>query len=271
MHESDSPPSVIVGIDGSPAAIGAALWGVDEAVARDVPLRLVYAIDPREPIHRDADSFAHRLATAESAVRYALVAVEASQQPVKIEIEIVHGDPVATLIRASRSAEMLCVGASRHYNLTRVGSTALALTENARCPVAVLRGYADVVRGSGGWIAVELDQSPMNDEVVERAVDEARLRDAQLQVLTRCQSAEDARDYLDPRLTALIARNPDTDIRPVAVTGSVVDYLDEHISSVKLVVVGTGGNVNLLGDTDCPLLLVRGTSQRQVARATSAE
>ena len=40
---------------------------------------------------------------------------------------------------------------------------------------------------------------------------------------------------------------------------------------LKLVVVGTGGNVNLLGDTDCPLLLVRGTSQRQVARATSAE
>ncbi len=266
MHDLDSPPSVIVGIDGSPAAIGAALWGIAEAVARDIPLRLVYAIDPREPIHRDADSFAHRLATAESAIRYALVAVEASQQPVKIEIEIVHADPVATLIRASRSAAMMCVGASRHHNVTRVGSTAMALTENARCPVAVLRGYADVVRGRGGWIAVALDQSPMNDEVVERAVDEARLRGAQLRVLTKCKSAE-----RDPRLTALIERNPDTDIRPVSVIGGSVNYLNEHISSVKLVVVGIGAGVDLLVDTDCPLLLVPGTSQRELAPTTPAE
>ncbi|MGA8328662.1 MAG: hypothetical protein WB777_05150, partial [Mycobacterium sp.] len=137
------------------------------------------------------------------------------------------------------------------------GSTALALTENARCPVAVLRGYANVVRGSGGWIAVEVDQSPMNDEVVERAVDEARLRGAQLRVLTRGPSTAG-----DPRLTTLMRHNPDTDIRTVSVGGNIVGYLNEQISSVKLVVVGIGGSVNLLSDTDCPLLLVRGTAQR---------
>ena len=115
MHDFDSPPSVIVGIDGSSAAVGAALWGIDEAVSRDIPLRLIYAIDPREAIHRDADSFAHRLATAEIAVRCAFMAVEASPEPVKIDIEIVHADPVATLVRASRSAAMLCVGASRDH------------------------------------------------------------------------------------------------------------------------------------------------------------
>ena len=104
MQSVETPPSVVVGIDGSEAAVRAALWGVDEAVARDIPLRLVYAIDPRESIHRDADSFAHRLATAEIAVRYAMMAVEASEQMVKIEIEIVHDDPVAALTRASRSA-----------------------------------------------------------------------------------------------------------------------------------------------------------------------
>ena len=37
--------SVVVGIDGSRAAVDAALWAVDEAVSRDIPLRLVYAID----------------------------------------------------------------------------------------------------------------------------------------------------------------------------------------------------------------------------------
>ena len=39
-----SSPAVVVGIDGSPTAVDAALWAVDEAVSRDIPLRLVYAI-----------------------------------------------------------------------------------------------------------------------------------------------------------------------------------------------------------------------------------
>ena len=158
--------------------------------------------------------------------------------------------------------------------MKRVGSTALALTEKALCPVAVLRGYDAVVRRSGGWIAVELDQSPQNDDVVERAIDEARLRGAQLRVLTRCQSDEGDRDGPDARLAALIQSNPDMDIRSVSVCGSIVNYLNEHLRSVKLVVVGAdslvqteeanhdAGSLNLLGDTDCPLLLVRGISRR---------
>ena len=43
---TSSAPSVVVGIDGSRTALDAALWAVDEAVSRDIPLRLVYAIDP---------------------------------------------------------------------------------------------------------------------------------------------------------------------------------------------------------------------------------
>lgn len=47
---SDPRPAraVVVGIDGSRAATHAALWAVDEAVNRDIPLRLVYVIDPSQ-------------------------------------------------------------------------------------------------------------------------------------------------------------------------------------------------------------------------------
>ncbi|HEY1439670.1 MAG TPA: universal stress protein [Mycobacterium sp.] len=48
MNESPTPQSIVVGIDGSRAAIHAALWAVDEAVSRDIPLRLLYAIEPDE-------------------------------------------------------------------------------------------------------------------------------------------------------------------------------------------------------------------------------
>ena len=35
------PACVVVGVDGSRNAVTAALWAVDEALQRDVPLRLV--------------------------------------------------------------------------------------------------------------------------------------------------------------------------------------------------------------------------------------
>ncbi len=46
MSAANSLPTVVVGVDGSKAAINAAQWAVDEAVHRDIPLRLVHVIDP---------------------------------------------------------------------------------------------------------------------------------------------------------------------------------------------------------------------------------
>ncbi len=272
MHSVDAPPSVVVGIDGSEAAVGAALWGIDEAVARDIPLRLVYAIDPCEHVRRDANSFTHRFATAEIAVRNAFMAVEASQQPVKIEIEIVQDHPVATLMRASRSAAMMCLGASRHSRLKRVGSTASALSASAHCPVALLRGYDKVVRGQGGWIGVGLDQSAQNGALVKRAMEEAGLRGAPLGVLVQRQLL----DGYPPNTaaTAWIGRDSELNFRWVPECGSIADYLNEHAQSVKLFIVGTDGlgrpdsaDKSVLYDTDCPLLILRDDSELDDERA----
>ncbi|MCB0943960.1 MAG: universal stress protein, partial [Mycobacterium sp.] len=77
---------------------------------------------------------------AEAAIREAVTAVEATERPVKVETEIVEGRPTATLLEASRSAAMLCVGAVgiRHLEHNRVGSTAAALVADAHCPVAIV-------------------------------------------------------------------------------------------------------------------------------------
>jgi nucleotide-binding universal stress UspA family protein len=79
---------------------------------------------------RDADRMADRHIAAENAVRQAATAVEATGQLVKIETEIVDEPPVSSLIRASASAAMLCLGAVglRHFQPGRVGSTTAALT-----------------------------------------------------------------------------------------------------------------------------------------------
>ena len=62
-----TPRSIVVGIDGSKAALRAAYWAVDEAVKRDVPLRLLYAIDADHARETTPVDMARKLATAESA------------------------------------------------------------------------------------------------------------------------------------------------------------------------------------------------------------
>ena len=149
MSEVPAPPAVVVGVDGSRAAIRAALWAVDEAVSRDIPLRLVSAVDQGEDDDVHPDGAARRLAMAEIAVRSAIMAVESTDKPVKIEVEITQGLPTSTLVQASRSAVMVCVGAVglNHFQPGRVGSTAAALAASTHCPVAIIRGQD---RAAGG-------------------------------------------------------------------------------------------------------------------------
>ena len=40
--------SVVVGIDGSQAAVNAAKWAVDEAISRQIPVRLVHVVGRKE-------------------------------------------------------------------------------------------------------------------------------------------------------------------------------------------------------------------------------
>ncbi len=87
-HTSPSAP-VVVGIDGSKAALRAALWAVDEAVSRDTPLRLVQ-VAPASGHGLD-----EALAEARDVLHRAWTEVEATGKPVKIESDIVRGESVS--------------------------------------------------------------------------------------------------------------------------------------------------------------------------------
>jgi len=252
MQDFDPPTAVVVGIDGSKAAVRAALWAIDDAVDRDIPLRLIYAIDPNNILGRDPDSAAHRLATADSVVRSAFMAIEASCAPVKIEAEIVQEDPVTALTRASHSAALMCVGAvGLRPCHARVGSTAAALMSSAQCPLAVVREYDSVLRRTGGFIAVQLSQSPYSSVLIEQAVQEARLRRAPLRALIASQTrvgasvgdraASDRECVLyqvDRQLDAWIRRYPEIDISSVTLDGTIVDYRPSMLPRLSLSLSG---------------------------------
>ena len=237
MNDVSAAAAIVVGVDGSDAALRAALWAVDEAVSRDVPIRLVYAIDPADD---DPEDRAHKFATAEIAVRYVYTAVEATEKPVKVEIDIMQDHPTAALIRASASASMVCAGAVgfRHFSDGHLGSTAEALAGRAHCPVAIVR-ESPRPSAERGYVVAIIDDTAGSPAVLELAVGEALLRHAHLRVLT-VRSRRDAHtaDRLERRLAPWKRRHPDLDIESEVVHGRILDYLTRHPAQTHAVVVG---------------------------------
>ena len=272
MPEQFTPASIVVGIDGSRTAVRAALWAIDEAISRDIPLHLVAV----------ANSPADR-ADAELAVRAAAAAVEAAGRPVDLESRVLDGEPTPILLKHSSTAAMVCVGAvgRRHFDRHRVGSTTGALVAAAHCPIAVVRGDGESAAEPRGWVVVELDETPDSAAVLQFGVAEARLRNAPLRVLGAWQSrytdVHDShavadgnrlvRSQLDRRLSQWRHLYPDLDAKPVAIHGSALNYLSKHADEIQLVVVGapnaTGvgellGPMGLttLNDTNCTIVVI---------------
>lgn len=270
-----TPPVVVVGIDGSRAGIRAAVWAIDEASSRDIPLRLVSVAEPAADTAQGPTS-----AGARAALHAAAAAVQQTGNPVQAVSEVITGSPTLALLEASRTAAMVCVGAVglRHFDHHRLGSTASALVASAHCPVAVIRGAEP---SDPGWVVVVVDDTPNSAAVLQFAVAEARLRGAPLRALGGWQSLHsDAHDTqsvsernrlvrarLDRRLSEWQRRYPDLDVQPVAVHGSVLQYLSGNVASIQLVVVGArnvGVVVELLGPpgqaalhgTNCSVLVV---------------
>jgi nucleotide-binding universal stress UspA family protein len=279
MNELPGRRPIVVGIDGSQGAIRAALWAVDEAVSRDVPLRLLYAIEQGDAGGAEPETMARKLVTAETAVGRAVTAIEAIGQPVKIETEVAQGPAIGSLIRASGSAAMVCVGALglRHFRPGRVGSTAAALAISAQCPVAIIRDHQNRPGQSARGIVVEVDSSPDNGVLLGAAIDEARLRNATLRaVICRRTVSDDAAQGegdrraladLDRRLSRWKRRYPHLRVESLAVHGTLMEYLAHNRRSVGLAMVGAHNRPHvrelvgpvgsaILQDADCSLLIV---------------
>jgi nucleotide-binding universal stress UspA family protein len=277
MNRAESAGPVVVGVDGSDAAIGAAEWAIKEAIHQDVPLRLVYVIQIADGPMRSADASSAEEDYAESSLRAARLAVEATGLPVKIDTAVLYGDVDSALIAESSSATLVCVGSvgiGRVANMV-IGSTAAILAEGAHCPVAIIRRDEDVPVPEAGLIAMVVDDRPGNADVVRWAMDEARVRQAP--VLALCVGRRalfgKSRERFYRRLDGWLRRYPDVQVEVATTRLSLTRYLQECIGAVQLVVIGSGdaGRVTqlvgphglpILRHADCSVLIVR--VQRQM-------
>jgi nucleotide-binding universal stress UspA family protein len=264
VERTESCTSVIVGIDGSSSAARAADWAVDEAVSRDVPLRLVHVIQST------ATDIDRETGYAEIAFRAAEAAVRQTGHLVKIETAIVRGPVAPTLAAESVDAAMVCVGSMGIGNraMNFIGATAAAVACLAPCPVAIIRTRDDPAWSAHDDIAVVIDDSRDVDFILQRAMEEARLRNATLLVLnvTSSRIRELAPEEVDRRLAECLGRHPEVPSRVLMVPDDIPAFLAERDTPVQLTVAAGGDTAArlvgpygsfVLRDSGCSVLLVR--------------
>jgi nucleotide-binding universal stress UspA family protein len=241
--DEDCPP-VVVGVDGSHAALNAAQWAVAEAVSRGTRLRLVYA-------QSDSGGGAAASGRASRALEAAYAAVTADSPTVQVQTVCLAGGAERVLIEESEDASMICIGARGRFGAT-LGPIAIALGQHAQCSVAIIRECGD---HRAGVISVVLDDAPDNDAVVHQAMTEGRMRKATVR-------------QIDRRTNSWVRRFPDVHVETVASGCGAHGGYPCELALPQLAVVGRvdaqriGELVSpnchpIVGYPECSVLLVR--------------
>ena len=170
MNTVNAPGSVVVGIDGSQAALHAVRWAAAEARSAQCALSLVHTVEwPLVsfpvPAGLRADWTQHM---HEQGPRWLLEAQEAAELAapgVPTQVHLFTGDPRTTLITEAEHARELVVGSRGLGGFSRMllGSTSAAVAQHAPCPVVV------VVHGQGnpaGPVVVGLDGSTASEQAL---------------------------------------------------------------------------------------------------------
>lgn len=145
-HESASAGGgrVVVGVDGSKASLKALGVAFDEAALTGASLDVVHAWQPRgagDPTLSASSSWSSYEAELEASVDRALGARRRAHPDVKVEHEVVDGDPSKALVDRSEGAALLVVGSrgAGGFDGLHVGSTALQLMGRSHAPILVVR------------------------------------------------------------------------------------------------------------------------------------
>ncbi len=161
------PSGIVVGVDGSEAALRAVVWAAAEARLRGLPLRILHAA----PYAAGGDATPGRqraqevLASARAAVRRreqgAWISVRASLEP-----------PVPALSHAAEHAQMLVLGGADRPLAEPTESVGLRVVNDAACPVVVVRGHGRLATDDRP-VLVGVDTPDVDALVIAVAIAEA--------------------------------------------------------------------------------------------------
>lgn len=284
---------IVVGVDGSPAALEAVRWGARTAARHRAPLELVHAAGFPDllagtlvPPHPDL-----KMLLRKKGLEYLHLASEFAEAAADVDVRTrLDVDTAATaLLDASSSARMLVLGASGRSQLSNLitGSVAITLSTRAQCPTVIVRG--------SGWetsrnlpVVVGIDGSPTSERAIAAAFEEADVRRVPLLAVHAWDDGDNTsifsdialhfewqpvgdaeRRLLAQRLAGWCEQYPDVDVEQVVVRDRPRHELLALSHRAQLVVVGSRGRGEigglLLGSTSqalvhhsaCPVLIAR--------------
>ncbi|MER7877591.1 universal stress protein [Streptomyces solisilvae] len=261
------PRTVTVGLDGSPESFAAADWAAREALRRELPLRLVHALDWHSFTYAPLTGTASLTRWAERLPRDTAARLRRDHPDLRIVHEQVAREPVPSLLAAAESSELLVLGSRGLSRVTGilVGSVALSVVARAELPVVLVRaGAADEDEhrtGSAatasrprahGDVVLGLDLRRPAAEVLEFAFGAAARQTVALRVIhawsppsasgytapfdtgRSAQVASELTDVLRPWRTKF----PGVEVSQRIVAGRPAEHLVDASADAALVVVG---------------------------------
>lgn len=252
---------VTVGVDGSAESRAAARWAAREAALRQVPLRLVHAVDwPLDPVfpglgRQDVDRWADQVLTE------AAQELHGRHPNLEITTRCPTARPAAALAAEAADAGLLVLGSRGLGGLVGfvVGSVAMSTVVATDTPVVLVRVADDPDgpgTGSGAEVVVGVDIHEACDRVLAFAFEEAARRDCPLRAVHgwKMPAAYGYVPFFDPDNERDIGRSvtymvddmlqpwrhkfPDVDVSHSVFTGSAGERLVRASEGAGLVVVG---------------------------------
>ncbi|WP_433258137.1 universal stress protein [Streptosporangium sp. CA-135522] len=285
---------ILVGVDGSQAALEAVGWAVREARLRDTGLHIVHVM-PAWPLEMAEDAPYADVGRwmRDGAASMLTDAVERAREEdgrVRVESLLLPGDPRLVLIETAKEADLLVVGSHGlgGFSGMLLGSVALGVAGHTTCPVAVIRNLPARARGE---VVLGVDGSPCGRGAIEFAFAEASLRGVGLRAvhawsrpIAGCgpfalESAQETaggeRRLLAEALAGWSERYPDVKLVEQVGHGHPVEVLKNASAHADLLVVGSRGrgdfaglllgsvSHSLLHHAACPLIVAPAAALRQ--------
>ena len=267
---------ILVGVDGSAAALAAVRWAARDAALRQVSLTLAHVVNSPIPGRSQVAALAGvRRWQEERARGFIKSAIDVAREctgergSLQIDSKVFHSATVPTLVGLSKEAQMVVVGYRGHGGtLVRsfLGSVSSGLVYHAHCPVAVIHDDAPLVGNvERAPVLVGIDGSPASEAATAIAFEEASKRGVGLIALHAWTDlrVSDFKEWfpnidwdaelsheeetLAERLAGWHERYPDVGIHRRIEIGDPARPLLEASELAQLIVVGSRGRGGFAG------------------------
>ena len=268
--------AILVGVDGSKAALRAVRWAAHDAALRNVPLTLVHVVnDPIKEWSQVPAPAGLRQWQEKRAREFITSAIKVAEEstgergPVQIDSKVFYSATVPTLVGLSKEAEMVVVGYRGHGGTVVrnfLGSVSSGLVYHAHCPVAVIHDEEPLVTNvARAPVLLGIDGSPASEAATAIAFDEASRRGVGLIALhawTDLRVSDlkemfpnfdweaglsDEEETLAERLAGWRERYPEVGIHRRIEVGEPARWLIEASEQAQLIVLGSHGRGGFAG------------------------